>query len=307
MNLRVLLVEPDPEEVLFLQDVLREVEEDRSFHDWLRIEVIETPAWKEAERILAAGLTDVVLLAMNLSGQPEAETFRRSQSVAPEVPVILLADREDQPLAAKLIREGAQDYLIRREIDCIPLAHALRNAIERHRLLTAARAATQIDALTGLASRAAFLAQAGRDRRLAERLDRRWMVLVAALRNLPEIARAYGEQRQGDKRHAEQERDLELVEAADHLRRIAEPTGLLARIGENRFALAVFDSETESLEEAWSRIRGAALERHIDIGASIFDRNRRHSLETMLEQAERDLSPARPPAETGPHRRAGAA
>jgi PleD family two-component response regulator len=288
MNLKVLLVESEPEEVLLLQDVLQEVEEDRSHPDWLRIEAIHAGTWTEAEHILATGLSGVVLLALNLPGQPPAEAFRRSQSMAPEVPVILLANPEDEPLAAKLIREGAQDYLIREEIDCAPLARALRNAVDRHRLLTAARATAQTDALTGLASRAAFLTQAGRDRRLAERLDRRWMVLVAALHNLPEIARAYGEQR----------RDLELVEAADHLRRIAQPADLLARIAENRFALAVFDSEAESLEEAWARIRGAARDHRIDIGASIFDRNRPHTLETMLEQAEHDLNPARRLAET---------
>src|SRR6202044_1994536 len=94
----------------------------------------------------------------------------------------------DEALAVKLMREGAEDFLLKKSIDCAPLAHALRNAVLRHRLLTAARAAALTDSLTGLCNRAGFLLLAARDRKLAERLQRRWMLLTAEPRNLTEIA-----------------------------------------------------------------------------------------------------------------------
>ena len=123
--------------------------------------------------------------------------------------------------ARRLMRDGAEDFLLKKHIDCAPLAHSLRNAVLRRRLLSAARAASLTDSLTGLANRAGFLAVAARDRKLAERLKRRWMLLVAEPRNLAEISRAFGEQR----------RDLELVEAAEQLRGMVTPADMLARIG----------------------------------------------------------------------------
>ena len=69
-------------------------------------------------------------------------------------------------------------------------------------------------------------------------------------------------------------------------------TDLLARIGQTRFALAVFDTDTESVEEAWSRLHAAAPEHRIRVGAAIFDPERPASLDTLLDQAALDLAPA---------------
>ena len=78
-----------------------------------------------------------------------------------------------------MVRDGAQDFLLKREVDCAPLARAIRNALERHRLLAAARVTSMTDQLTGLLTRPAFLTLAERDRLLAERLGRKMMVLMA--------------------------------------------------------------------------------------------------------------------------------
>ncbi len=206
MKLRILLIESEPEEMLFLHDVLREIEETRCLPEWPRIEPLPAATWQEAEPILSASPPHVILLDLN--GEEGAGVFRLVQAAAPEVPVILTVSSDDEAVAVKLIREGAEDFLFKNQIDCAPLAHALRNAVLRHRLLAAARAAALTDSLTGLCNRAGFLALAARDRKLAERLQRRWMLLIAEPKNSPEIAAAFGEQR----------RDLQLIEAADHLR-----------------------------------------------------------------------------------------
>ena len=110
--------------------------------------------------------------------------IRRIQAAAPHVPVILMAAKEDIEVAVRLVREGAQDFLIAPEIDAAPLAHALGTAIERQRLLSAARAATGEDPFTGLPNRKAFLALGERDRRMAEKLGCRWMLVLTEPTNL---------------------------------------------------------------------------------------------------------------------------
>jgi diguanylate cyclase (GGDEF)-like protein len=229
--------------------------------------------------LLSASPPHVILLDIDLADKQGVGTFRLVQAAAPDVPVILVMNSGDEALAVKLMREGAEDFLLKKSIDCAPLAHALRNAVLRHRLLAAARAAAFTDSLTGLCNRAGFLASANRDRKLAERLERRWMLLIAEPKNLSEIAVAFGEQR----------RDLELVEAADHLRCLVTPADALARIGERHFAISVFDGETESVEESWTRIRNAAAERRIELGVSIFNDQNQLSVDAMIEQAVADL------------------
>jgi PleD family two-component response regulator len=286
MNLQVLVVESEPEELIFLEDALREIEDEGWLRDWASLQLSSAATCADAEQALSTGSPHVVLLNPDLPDGQGAGTFRRLQAAAPEIPMILLVNPTDHSLGVKLMREGAQDFLIRKQLDCAPLAHALRNAVTRHRVLCAARAASFIDALTGLPNRASFLASASRDLKLAERLERRWMLLIAEPKNLSEIATSCGEER----------RDMELVEAADGLRAICGPAEMISRIDALRFVITVFDSELETLEEAWMRIRTAASLRRMDLGASIFDYQRPVSLEAMIERAEQDLVPLPRPA-----------
>lgn len=295
MSLRVLIIGCQAggcqgDDILFLQDVLREIEQERLLPDWPRIEAEFAATLTEAERSLITSPPHAILLDLSLEDDGQRkdsvreDTFHLVESHAPDVPVILLVDKEEDALTGRLMRDGAEDYLLKREVDCAPLAHALRNAVLRHRLLSATRASSLTDSLTGLANRAAFLSMAARDRKLAERLRRRWLLLVAEPRNLTAISHSLGEHR----------RDLELVEAAERLRGIASPADLLARIDERHFAIGIFDGEAESVEEAWARIRAAAAMHRINVGASIFDVSRPLALEAMMEQAIDDLPKSRP-------------
>src|SRR6202161_4241441 len=62
------------------------------------------------------------------------ETVRRAHALAPGIPVIVLTGLDDEALAAEALKEGAQDYLIKGQIENRALPRALRHAIERHRM-----------------------------------------------------------------------------------------------------------------------------------------------------------------------------
>jgi PleD family two-component response regulator len=281
MKLRILLIERDQEYALFLREVLTEIKPGRFWSNWVSFETLEAACWSEASAIISNESIDVILLDPDLPDRQQAETFRRIQTFAPQIPMILLVRPEDDHLAARMVRDGVQDFLSKNHVDCAPLAHAIRNAIERHKLLTAARAAAMIDSLTGLPNYSGFLLFADRDRKLAERMQRRLMVLVAEPMNLTEIVDADGEQR----------RDLTLVDAADRLRSLAGPTDLLCRIAEIRFGIAVLDTDAEPLEVARARIRSGAAPHYLQIGAAIFDTSHPASLDVLLEQAALDFAP----------------
>jgi two-component system, cell cycle response regulator len=265
MSLRILIIESEPDDVLFLQDVLTEIH----WTNWVQTEILYATSWSAAAAILARQAVDVILLGLD-----PADTFRRIQSVAERIPVVLLLASEDDG-AIRMLRDGAQDFLIKGQVDCEPLAHAIRNAIERHKLLTATRAGRTTDSLTGVPGCGSFLALADRDRKIAERLDRRLMVIVA----------------EPDHVLARDDRDLIVMEAADHLRCMSHATDLLGRISETRFAVTVFETESESLEDVWARMHSGAAGVHLRIGAAIFDPQRPVPLESLLQQAALDLAP----------------
>ena len=54
------------------------------------------------------------------------------------------------------MREGAAGYLLKEDLDCLPLARALRTAFERQQAVLARQEMPGTDELTGLTSRAGF-------------------------------------------------------------------------------------------------------------------------------------------------------
>jgi len=279
VTLRVLLAESGTEDTVFLNEVLTELDGARCWSDWVHVETSHAATWTATAAILATDAVDILLLDPDLRDTQGSETFRRVQAAAPQVPVILLVEPSAISLAEHMVRDGAQDFLLKKEVDCEPLARAIRNAMERHRLLAAARATSMTDPLTGLLTRPAFLTLAERDRLLADRLSRKMLVVLA------EQAQAAVD---GVKRH-----DLTLIGAADDLRRLAGPAALLARLNHSRFGLAVLDTLAEPVDEIQARLGTAATAGTLAFGTVVFDPQQPVSLDALLEQATVNLSKGR--------------
>jgi signal transduction histidine kinase len=127
--LQVLLVEDNAGDVRLLREMFGKERPD-SF------ELTHFLRMSEAEVHLAKGGTDIVLLDMGLPDGHGLDTVRRAHRVAPDVPMIVLTGLDDEDLAADALKEGAQDYLIKGQIENRALPRALRHAIERHRMQT---------------------------------------------------------------------------------------------------------------------------------------------------------------------------
>jgi len=82
---------------------------------------------------LARGGIDVVLLDLAL---PDAHGFDGVQRIGadhPFVPVVVLTGLEDEDVGLKAVQGGAQDYLVKGDLDPRLLDRSLRYAIERKR------------------------------------------------------------------------------------------------------------------------------------------------------------------------------
>jgi diguanylate cyclase (GGDEF)-like protein/PAS domain S-box-containing protein len=84
---------------------------------------------------------EVVLLDVSLpdSVPGSLDSLHRIQAETPELPVVLLTGVEDEKLATAAVREGAQDYLQKRQVESALLGRSIRYAIERKQAEVALR------------------------------------------------------------------------------------------------------------------------------------------------------------------------
>src|SRR3990170_2739845 len=95
---------------------------------------------KDAEKLLADHHFDIVLLDLGLPDAQGLEAVQRAHCAAPAVPLVVLSGLDDERLAVEALQDGAQDYLIKGQIDSRGLLRALRYAIVRKSLQSAALA-----------------------------------------------------------------------------------------------------------------------------------------------------------------------
>ena len=74
---------------------------------------------------------DVVLLDLNLPDGSGIESLHKVKAAAPNVPVVILTNMEDQEAAVAMVAEGAQDYVIKRHITSELLRRSIRYAVAR--------------------------------------------------------------------------------------------------------------------------------------------------------------------------------
>ena len=78
----------------------------------------------------------VVVLDLTLPDSNGPDSFRRLHDQAPGIPVVILTAVDDEEMAVKTVQQGAQDYLLKGEVDGKQLARSIRYAMERQALLT---------------------------------------------------------------------------------------------------------------------------------------------------------------------------
>jgi sigma-B regulation protein RsbU (phosphoserine phosphatase) len=131
--IRALLIEDNPGDARLIREMLRDAAAGNAVD------------LTHADR-LASGLehvrqhqTDVILLDLSLPDSRGFETFTTMRGHAPTVPIVVLSGLDDETVAISAVHEGAQDYLVKGQVDGGGILRAIRYAIERERLEAARR------------------------------------------------------------------------------------------------------------------------------------------------------------------------
>ena len=116
---------------------------DLATHNSFLLDIEVCQRLSEAKKRLGQGNADidVILLDLGLPDSAGYETFNGIHQQAPKIPIVVLSGLEDEELAMRTVREGAQDYLVKNELIGDLLLRSLHYSVERMRAKEALRQA----------------------------------------------------------------------------------------------------------------------------------------------------------------------
>jgi two-component system cell cycle sensor histidine kinase/response regulator CckA len=129
-GIRALLVEDNPGDARLFFELVRE-----TGAGYLKLEHVDR--LDKALARLSDEHFDVVLLDLSLPDEQGLTTLLRTHAHAPKVPIVILTGLDDEAVAVRAVRAGAQDYLVKGRVDGDLLVRSMRYATERWRAVEA--------------------------------------------------------------------------------------------------------------------------------------------------------------------------
>jgi len=122
-RLRILLVEDDEGDAFLVRELLSEAE--------APFDLTVATSLREARGLLTG--VECVLLDLGLPDAEGIDGLRKLLALAGSAAVCVLTGRSDEHLGVQAVAEGAQDYLVKGQVDGVLLIRSLRYAVERKR------------------------------------------------------------------------------------------------------------------------------------------------------------------------------
>ncbi len=281
-TVRVLLLEDNPGDVRLFKETLREI-------SGICFELIHVDTLNAALAIAREREFDVGLLDLALPDAHGLEVVQQLHDTSPDIPLLVLTALKDEKLAIASLDKGAQDYLLKSELDGVSLWRALRYAMQRHQRQLALLSLSLIDDLTGISNRKGFLTLASQHARLAYRSHKSFMIGFIDVDGLKDINDTFGH-REGN--HA-------LVETAMVLRDSFRQSDILARYGGDEFAVLISDATEASAPLVIGRIHdkvsarnnegGRPYQLSLSVGIVASDQKALLDIEQLLHLADANM------------------
>lgn len=279
---RVLLVEDNPGDARLIKEALAEAR-------WTQFELERSDTMADALTRVAEARFDVMLLDLSLPDSHGMDTLRTAQARARDLPMVVLTGLDDEMLAFDAMNEGAQDYLVKGQINGELLDRAIRYAIERHRVLEQVRQLAIVDELTEINNRRGFLVLFDHHREIANRKGTPLTLVFIDLDDMKRINDQLG--------HAEGDRAL--VDVARLLTTTFRKSDVIARIGGDEFCVLLTEGASQADQAAISRLlanlesQNALKERpyqlSLSLGVGSYDPADPCPIDVLIERADQAM------------------
>jgi len=279
--LNVLLIEDNAGDARLIQEELKDAGD-------VSMELTRVSQLQEGLDYLSQHEVDIVLSDLSLPDSPGMDTYKRLQAQI-NVPIVVLTGFDNEATALDAVREGAQDYLIKGQVDSRTLVRTILYAIERHRSQSTLRSLSLTDELTRLYNRRGFMTLADQSLKSAIRAKSRLVLMYADMDNLKQINDTLGHP-DGD--HA-------ITAAAQILRQTFRQADIVARIGGDEFAVLAAEDQSGGHDILLSRLNGNIAQFNLQnpnayaislsVGVAHFDPHHPSTVAELLAAADKNL------------------
>jgi PAS domain S-box-containing protein len=124
--INILIIEDNPADFHLLEKLLQSSR--------LKIgQVFAASTVREAKKELNKAAIDLIILDLSLPDSSGIESFLSIQSLAHNIPIVILSANSDEEIALEAIKNGAQDFLLKGEITASLLYKSIQYSLERKR------------------------------------------------------------------------------------------------------------------------------------------------------------------------------
>lgn len=281
-TVKILLIEDDPDYAMVVQNRLKNDPSNR-------FQTLHAPTLAAGIETLGRETVDLVLLDLNLPDSRGLQTFKRIKERSPLLPVVILSATDDETVALDALKSGAQDYVIKGQVDGKFLARILNYNLERSRLQLELQRLSLVDPLTGLYNRRGFMTLAEQHLKLSSRSQRGFGIFSIDVDGLKKVNDRGG--------HAAGDRLLTATAAV--LTSCFRTSDILARMGGDEFVVMAMDLQAGQLPLLESRLADRLRQYNaanpsqepvsFSAGAVYFDPAAPVALPTLLELADQAM------------------
>lgn len=287
-SIKVLLIEDNPGDARLIQEAFADAH--NSSFDLLWVDLLD-----KGIDLAAKHFFDVILLDLSLPDSQGISSIITIREKAPIVPIVVLTGLNDEKTAISAMQHGAQDYLIKGQVNSAIIVRSIRYAIERHRLQGELYKLSMIDDLTGLYNRRGFFTLMEQNAYSGDSEDsgsNGFFLIVSDLDGMKQINDSYGHHYG----------DLALVDTSNILKEIFHDSLIIARMGGDEFIVIAPQDPTNLLsnemqeKEILSRMQeklnyfnqtaGRCFHLSISLGLASFHPNSMESLDELIIQAD---------------------
>ena len=247
------------------------VEDDQEFADILKIRLSKEktpalditclPTLQQALEALAEATWDLILLDLMLPDSSGIQTFITLHAQARHTPVVIMSGLDSDSLAIDAVRKGAEDYLVKGDLNSRLLLRIIHHSIDRHRIKEKLASVTErlratnlrlekmalLDPLTELYNRRGLQQALRRETQILSREGGSLMVLIFDIDDLKKINDSLGHP----------VGDLLLKETAKKVRDSVRGSDHIARIGGDEFILLLPNTPLKEGLQLAERLRFA--------------------------------------------------
>src|SRR3989338_8527530 len=277
--INILLVEDNPADRRLVAERLSKPHEER-------FRLLYAESISESLQVLAQNEISIILLDLQLPDCRNLESLTKIHMAATGIPIVVLSEIEDEILALKALKLGAQDFLVKWHTNGHLLVRAIQYALERKQVEEQLYHLAHHDALTGLPNRKLFYDQLKQALAMARRYNRPLAIMFLDLGNFKNVNDNLGH-------HCG---DLLLQMVSKRLAGCVREADCLARIGGDEFIVAFTDmtnsgdatAAANKIVEIFAepfQIEGHTLYARASIGISLYPSDG-EDMESLIKNAD---------------------